>query len=87
MTAGYVLLRVSKLRPSCQVILCGLQPHLKIVYILQKFYKNYSVQFILKKNSLLSDTSDSHSSDCKDYSFLRCDPVRFGSQLSTTEDL
>jgi len=44
------------------------------------------VQFTLKKNTHLSDTSDSHSSDCKDYSFLRCDPVRFGSQLPTTED-
>jgi hypothetical protein len=44
------------------------------------------VKFILKKNNLLSNTSDSHSSDCKDYSFLRCDPMRFGSQLPTTED-
>jgi hypothetical protein len=44
------------------------------------------VQLILKKNNLLSDASDSHSSDCKDYSILRCDPAKFGSQLPTTED-
>jgi hypothetical protein len=66
---------------SCTPTSCNLKIMLDSLFQLP-----VGVQLILKENNLLSDTSDYHSSDYKDYSILRCDPVGFGSQLPTTED-